>query len=84
MRYLPLTAADRAEMLGAIGADSVDALFADVPAFARLDGPVAGHGLGLTIARELLVANGGTIEIETTGPAGTTFLIALPAAGRAG
>jgi glycine dehydrogenase subunit 1 len=36
MRYLPLTPADRAEMLGVIGAPSVDALFADVPAAARL------------------------------------------------
>ncbi len=31
MRYLPLTPSDRAEMLAAVGADSIDALFADVP-----------------------------------------------------
>ncbi len=42
MRYLPLTAADRAEMLSAIGAASVDELFSDVPAEARLSGPVPG------------------------------------------
>jgi glycine dehydrogenase subunit 1 len=40
MRYLPLTEKDRAEMLAAVGADSIDALFADVPAAARLSGPV--------------------------------------------
>jgi glycine dehydrogenase subunit 1 len=40
MRYLPLTDSDRAEMLAAIGADSVDALFRDVPRAARLDKPV--------------------------------------------
>jgi len=40
MRYLPLTAPDRAEMLAAVGVDSIDALFADVPAAARLIGPV--------------------------------------------
>jgi glycine dehydrogenase subunit 1 len=40
MRYLPLTAGDRAEMLTAIGADSIDALFDDVPEAARLAGPV--------------------------------------------
>jgi glycine dehydrogenase subunit 1 len=40
MRYLPLTAADRSEMLAVIGAPSIDALFADVPASARLAGPV--------------------------------------------
>ena len=43
MRYLPLTPADRSAMLETIGADSVDALFADVPAEAQLDGPI--HGL---------------------------------------
>jgi glycine dehydrogenase subunit 1 len=40
MRYLPLTADDRAEMLAAIGVDSIDALFEDVPEAARLAGPV--------------------------------------------
>jgi glycine dehydrogenase subunit 1 len=42
MRYLPLTPADRAEMLGVIGVASIDELFSDVPAEARLSGPVAG------------------------------------------
>jgi glycine dehydrogenase subunit 1 len=36
MRYLPLTPQDRGAMLDAIGAPSIDALFADVPAAARL------------------------------------------------
>ena len=36
MRYLPLTASDRAEMLARIGVDDVDALYADVPADERL------------------------------------------------
>jgi len=40
MRYLPLTAEDRRQMLGVIGADSIDALFVDVPASAVLPGPV--------------------------------------------
>jgi glycine dehydrogenase subunit 1 len=35
MRYLPLTDADRRDMLAAIGVPSIDALFADVPAVAR-------------------------------------------------
>jgi glycine dehydrogenase subunit 1 len=38
MRYLPLTDADRRDMLAAIGVQSVDALFADVPAAARHQG----------------------------------------------
>ena len=40
MRYLPLTAADRTDMLGVIGAASIDDLFVDVPASARLARPV--------------------------------------------
>ena len=40
MRYLPLSDADRGEMLAAIGAPSVDALFASVPADVHLDAPV--------------------------------------------
>lgn len=42
MRYLPLTADDRADMLKTIGAKSVDDFYGDVPASARLKGPVAG------------------------------------------
>ncbi len=40
MRYLPLTDRDRRDMLAAIGVDSIDALFADVPSAARLEGLV--------------------------------------------
>ncbi|HEX7172534.1 MAG TPA: HAMP domain-containing sensor histidine kinase [Candidatus Limnocylindria bacterium] len=42
-------------------------------------GPRSGSGIGLTVARELIVANGGTIEIESTGSHGSTFRIELPA-----
>lgn len=38
MRYLPLSEDDRARMLAAIGAESIDELFRDVPESARLDG----------------------------------------------
>jgi len=56
MRYLPLTPSERAEMLSVIGADSVDALFSDVPAEARLSGPVAGlppHASELAVERHM-------------------------------
>lgn len=43
-------------------------------------GRPGGSGIGLTISRELLAANGGRIDVERTGPDGTTFLIELPAA----
>jgi glycine dehydrogenase subunit 1 len=41
MRYLPLTPTDRTDMLGVIGAAMIDDLFVDVPAEARLSGPIA-------------------------------------------
>jgi glycine dehydrogenase subunit 1 len=40
MRYLPLTQADRADMLAVIGVGAIDDLFVDVPASARLKGGV--------------------------------------------
>ncbi|HEY8564163.1 MAG TPA: aminomethyl-transferring glycine dehydrogenase subunit GcvPA [Beijerinckiaceae bacterium] len=40
MRYLPLSDADRAEMLARVGVDRIDDLFADIPADKLLDGPV--------------------------------------------
>jgi len=42
MRYLPLTDADRSEMLAVIGVRSVDELFRDVPEAARLNGKIEG------------------------------------------
>ncbi len=40
MRYLPLTDADRADMLSVVGVSGIDDLFVDTPASARLPGPV--------------------------------------------
>ena len=42
MRYLPLTDADRRDMLAKIGATSIDELFKDVPQSARLGAKIAG------------------------------------------
>ncbi len=56
MRYLPLSDADRAAMLDVIGAPSVEALFADVPADALLDGPVEGlplHASEMAVERHM-------------------------------
>ena len=41
-------------------------------------GDRVGSGIGLTVARELILANGGTIELESTGASGTVFRIELP------
>ncbi|AJA09830.1 Putative glycine dehydrogenase [decarboxylating] subunit 1 [Sphingopyxis fribergensis] len=56
MRYLPLTSDDRVAMLATIGASSIDDLFVDVPAEARLDGPIAGlpmHASELAVERHM-------------------------------
>lgn len=56
MRYLPLSARDRADMLHTIGAASIDDLFVDVPEAARLAGKIEGlpdHVSELSVERQL-------------------------------
>lgn len=57
MRYLPGTDADRATMLAAIGVDSIEALYEDVPEVARLKGLIDGlpmHQSELAVERALV------------------------------
>ncbi len=56
MRYLPQTDSNRAAMLAAIGAPSVEALFADVPPAALQHGPIEGlplHASELAVERHM-------------------------------
>ena len=56
MRYLPLSDADRSEMLRVIGAGSIDELFRDVPEEARLRGPIEGlpvHASEMAVERHM-------------------------------
>jgi glycine dehydrogenase subunit 1 len=56
MRYLPLSDADRSEMLRVIGAGSIDDLFCDVPEEARLNGPIDGlplHASEMAVERHM-------------------------------
>jgi glycine dehydrogenase subunit 1 len=56
MRYLPLTDADRSEMLRVVGARSIDDLFRDVPEDLRLNGPVEGlpmHASEMAVERHM-------------------------------
>jgi len=56
MRYLPLTDADRAAMLGVIGVPTIEALFADVPERACLTGPIEGlpnHATEMAVERHM-------------------------------
>jgi len=62
-----------------IGAEDLPFIF---ERFYRADrsrgGTRPGSGIGLTVARELIGANGGSIEVEATGPGATTFRVQLP------
>ena len=62
-----------------IAAHDADRIF---ERFVRVDVPGAdgGGGLGLPIARWIAEAHGGTLVLESTGPAGSRFLVTLPAA----
>jgi len=56
MRYLPLSQADRTEMLRVIGAGSIEELFRDVPAELRLKGPIEGlppHASEMAVERHM-------------------------------
>jgi signal transduction histidine kinase len=46
----------------------------------RQEGRPGGTGIGLTVARDLVEANGGRLDIEATSPSGTTVRLALPSA----
>lgn len=66
-----------------LGIDSADAERVFQP-FVRLDvarsRDTGGAGLGLAIARSIVVAHGGTLELESASGAGSTFRIRLPLA----
>jgi signal transduction histidine kinase len=49
-------------------------------AHASGDGPGRGFGLGLALVRDIADRFGGTVEVESTSTAGTTFRIILPSA----
>ena len=56
MRYLPLSDADRSQMLHKVGAKSIDDLFVDVPKAARLDGLIEDlplHASELAVERHM-------------------------------
>lgn len=65
MRYLPLSDADRREMLGVVGAKSIDDLFVDVPEAARLDGAIHGlpnHASELSVERHMAALAGDNLS----------------------
>ncbi len=55
-------------------------LYRGDPARGRQAGRPGGTGIGLTVARELIEANGGRLSVESSTPAGTILRIDLPQA----
>ncbi|MPT47146.1 MAG: aminomethyl-transferring glycine dehydrogenase subunit GcvPA [Sphingobium sp.] len=69
MRYLPLTQADRQAMLDRIGAASIDDLFVDVPADARLPGLIEGlplHASEMSVERHMAALARRNISADAT------------------
>ena len=50
--------------------------------FYRATSETSGSGLGLSIAKGAVDANGGRLTVEASGPGGTTFRITLPRGSR--
>lgn len=76
-----ITVRDRGD---GIAAEDLERIFERHARAARHAGRVAGDGLGLAIAREIVLAHGGRMWAESAGPGqGSSFTIALPAAGTA-
>jgi signal transduction histidine kinase len=62
-----------------IAADQLARIFEK---FHQVGGPNRqGTGLGLAISRAIVEQHGGTLEVESTLGAGTTFTVSLPAGG---
>jgi signal transduction histidine kinase len=63
---------------GAIAAELIPRLFEPFKRTAPAKTGERGLGLGLFIAREIVEAHGGTIEVQTTGDDTTVFKVSLP------
>ncbi|MDP9368134.1 MAG: ATP-binding protein, partial [Chloroflexota bacterium] len=57
-----------------------ESIFSRFSSLDRLDRGRSGLGLGLFIAREIVTAHGGTIDVASTPGEGTTFTVCLPLA----
>ena len=63
-----------------LAADQTARLFRPFERLGAEHGPVAGTGLGLALTREIVLAMGGTIGVDSQPGAGATFVLHLPAA----
>ena len=64
---------------GTIPGRATQGLKGEYTAEGALQALLDGTGLGLALCREVVESHAGRIELESTGPSGSTFLVVLPA-----
>ncbi|MCR2799718.1 HAMP domain-containing sensor histidine kinase [Microbacterium sp. zg-Y818] len=79
-RRVEIRVADQGTGISGIDTDRLFERFARSAA----PGERRGFGLGLALVRDIATRFGGGVHVESTSPAGTTFLLALPARSSAG
>ena len=63
-----------------IPSQQTESIFSRFSSIGRVDRGRSGLGLGLFIAREIVAAHGGTVDVNSTPGEGTTFTVCLPLA----
>ena len=77
MKYTRATTDDRADGRRGTPEDKIEHVF---ERFYQGTGVRTGAGLGLAIAREIVVAHGGSISVANAPTGGAVFTVRLPAA----
>lgn len=79
---IELTVADQGPGINGIEPERVFDRFAHTasPQPGRAPARRQGFGIGLALVREIALRYGGSVQVRSTGPEGTTFLLSLPSA----
>lgn len=74
----PLARIDVSDEGPGVPYDHVDRLFTPYERFGADDKKIKGIGLGLALSKSLIELMGGTLELTSTGPTGSTFTVRIP------